>query len=93
MVFEEEFKFLKVDRRERKESEKLKDENKYYFVIHLLDKDNNPCSFFSFNSELNKNILADLSNVKGLQDVLVKFELVFNNNIWNVRLLNIDFSY
>ena len=93
MVFEEEFKFLKVDRRERKESEKLKDENKYYFVIHLLDKDNNPCSFFSFNSELNKNILADLSNVKGLQDVLVKFELVFNNNNWNVRLLNIDFSY
>lgn len=87
MVYEEEFKFLNVQRVQRKEG------NKFFCIVNLLDPSNNPVKFYSFDENFNNTVLSDLSNVKGLQDVLVKFELAYSNNNWNVKLLNIDFEY
>lgn len=93
MVLEGEFKFLKLEQRERKESEKLKDENKHYYILNLLDEENNPVKFYSFNYETSAKLIDICKDVKSLQDLLVKFSLEFSNNNWNVRLIDVSARY
>ena len=93
MVLEGEFKYLKLERRERKESEKLKEENKYYYILNCLDEDNTPVKFYSFNYETSSKLVSMLNDVKSLQDLLIKFSLDFSNNNWNVRLIDVSAQY
>ena len=72
----------------RKNSEELKESEKYFFVIHLIDKENNPCRFFIFN----KDLIAKVSRMDlvGLQDILLTIKVSFVNNSWQVNLLDIN---
>lgn len=95
MKIRDEFKFLNVSSVKRKNVEGLKPEEQYFYIVNLLDKENNPVRFFSFDNNLNNDLTKNIQsgNVKGLQNVLVDFELVFNNNNWNVKLDNLTFKY
>lgn len=89
MKIEKEFMLLKA------ESKKTKSGDKSYFVIYCLDEDLVPCQFFSFNDDTNSVILDALtsSNLVAMQKILIKFDLIFSNNNWNCKLLNVDFKY
>ena len=95
MKLRDEFKFLNVSSIKRKNTEGLKPEEQYFYIVNLLDKDNNPVKFCSFDNSLNNDLTKNIQsgNVKGLQNVLVDFELIFNNNNWNVKLDNLTFKY
>ena len=95
MIFEEEFKFLNIQKLNKRETEGLSDDEKYFLIISVLDKENFPCKFYSFDKDLNKSLLLNSQNgvIKGLQDCLIKFSLNFNNNNWSVKLEDILFDY
>lgn len=93
MVLEGEFKFLKLEQKERKESEKLSAENKHYYILNLLDEDNTPVKFYSFNYEVSSKLIDLSKRISSLQDLLVKFSLEFSNNNWNVRLIDVVDNY
>lgn len=88
MEIQDNFKFLKLEQMQRKNSEELKESDRYFFVIHLLDKDNNPCRFFIFNKDLREKVLN--LNLVSLQDILLTMKVVFVNNSWQVNLLDIN---
>lgn len=95
MKLKDEFKFLKIDSIRRKNAEELSADEQYFYILNVLDKENNPVRFFSFNNELNNQLTKDIQNgnIKGLQNCLIDFELKFTNNNWNVSLDNITFQY
>lgn len=95
MKLTDEFKFLKIESIRRKNYEELPATEQYFYVVNLIDSENTPVRFFSFNSELNNKLTQEIQNgnVKGLQDCLVEFELKYTNNNWNVQLINIEFQY
>lgn len=95
MKLKDEFKFLKIDSIRRKNAEELSADEQYFYILNVLDKENNPVRFFSFNNELNNQLTKDIQsgNVKGLQNCLIDFELKFTNNNWNVSLENVTFQY
>lgn len=86
MEYQEQFKFLNLQLIERKNSSELKEEDRKFIRINLLDKLNNPCSFLIFNKDLMTKVLS--SNYAGLSDLTITFELVYNNN-WSVRVVDI----
>ena len=86
MKYEANFKFLKYNSMKRKITETNKKESEF-IVLHLLDDENNPCSFFVFDEKVIEKIKS--RNFVGLEDILVLFELTFSQN-WTVRLLDID---
>ncbi len=86
MEYEEQFKFLNLQLIERKNASELKEEDRKFIRINLLDKLNNPCSFLIFNKDLMTKVLS--SNYAGLSDLTITFELVYNNN-WSVRVVDI----
>ncbi len=88
MEYQEEFKFLKLEVMKRKNTEELKEEDRNFIVINLLDPTNNPCRFFIFNKDLMKKVLS--STYSGLQLLQVKFEVVYSNNNWSVRVVDIN---
>ena len=65
------------------------------FMLNVLDKENNPVRFFSFDSKLNTQLTKEIQSgkIKGLQNCLIDFELKFTNNNWNVALENVTFQY
>lgn len=91
MVLEEDFKFLNLQSVRRKEAEKYKAEEQYFYILNFLDNDNNPVRFFSFNADLNNNLTYAIQNklLVGLQNCLVKFDLNCNNGNWNVALKDV----
>lgn len=93
MILSDEFKFLSLQAVKRKNSEELKDTEKFFYIINLLDRENNPVKFYSFDNDINAQLVKSINTqeLKGLQDCLVHFELLFSNNNWNVRLINIEY--
>lgn len=93
MKISDDFKFLSLQAVKRKNAEELKDTEKFFYIINLLDKENNPVKFYSFDNDINAQLVKSINTqeLKGLQDCLVHFELVFSNNNWNVRLINIEY--
>ena len=69
MKLSEEFKFLNVQSVKRKNVEGLKPEEQYFYIINLLDKENNPVKFYSFDNSLNTEINW---NVR-LEDLKIKY--------------------
>lgn len=94
MKLSEDFKFLNLKTVKRKNAEELKPEEQFFYIINLLDSDNNLVKFYSFDYSLNSSLINAINDgaLKGLQDCLVHFELSFDNNIWNVRLENIEYA-
>lgn len=87
MEFQTNFKFLKLQEITRKNAEELKEGEKTFFKIDLLDNQNNPCSFMVFKTEVKEKIIK--MQLKSLQDVLIAFSVTYNKN-WNVNLIDID---
>lgn len=94
MILEQDFKFLNLQSVRRKEAEKYKPEEQYFYIVNFLDNENNPVRFFSFNADLNNNLTYAIQNKKlvGLQDCLVKFELNYANGNWNVSLKDVQYD-
>lgn len=82
MEFQENFKVLNYEVKKRKDSEER------FIVLNALDIKNNPCKFFIFNTDTVNKFLN--TTFVGLQDVLITFKLVYNGNMWNVTLLDIQ---
>lgn len=87
MELQDYFKFLKLEQIKRKNAEELPEGEKYFYTIHLLDYDNNPCRFFIFNKDLIDKIL----NLKlvGLQDVQCHLSVKYSSDAWRVNLLDV----
>lgn len=88
MEFNGIFKFLKLEQMKRKNSEELKEDEKYFYIMNLLDNNNNPCRFFIFNKELINKIIN--SGFVGFQDLNCTVKVSFVNNNWQVSLLDIN---
>lgn len=86
MEYQEEFKFLNLEIVKRKNAEELKEEDRQFIKLNLLDKNYNPCVFFVFNKEVMKKLLN--MELVGLQILEIHFELVYNNS-WNVKLVDV----
>ncbi len=93
MKISDDFKFLSLQAVKRKNTEELKPEEQFFYIINLLDKENNPVKFYSFDNNINSQLIKSINSgeLKGLQDCLVHFELLFSNNNWNVKLINIEY--
>lgn len=94
MKLEKEFKFLNLQSVRRKEAEKYKPEEQFFCIVNFLDDTNNPVRFFSFNADMNSNLIYAVQNGKlvGLQDCLVNFELNCTNGNWNVSLKDVQYD-
>ena len=88
MDFIEEFKYLNLELMKKKNANELPEDERNFIILNLLDKNNNPCRFFVFDKEVMKKILT--SNFVGLQLLNVSFKLLYSNNSWNVRLVDIS---
>lgn len=93
MKLSEDFKFLNLQAIKRKNAEELSANEQFFYIINLLDKENNPVKFYSFDNNVNAQLIKSINTqeLKGLQDCLVHFELLFSNNNWNVKFLNIEY--
>lgn len=94
MKLTDDFKFLSLQAVKRRNAEELPANEQFFYIINLLDRDNNPVKFYSFDSNINDQLVKSINSqkLKGLQDCLVHFELLFSNNMWNVRLINIEYA-
>ncbi len=88
MDFIEEFKYLNLELMKKKNANELPEDERIFIILNLLDKNNNPCRFFVFDKEVMKKILN--YNFVGLQLLNVSFKLLYSNNTWNVRLVDIS---
>lgn len=95
MKLKDEFKFLKIESVRRKNIEGLAPEQQYFYILNVLDKENNPVRFFSFDDKLNNELTKEIQSgkIKGLQNCLIDFDLKFANNNWSVSLTNVTFQY
>lgn len=87
MVYSSNFKILNIQEIARKNSEELKEEDKTFLKLNLLDYKNNPCSFMIFGKDKNKVLELDL---QALEDVVITFALNYNKDRWNVSFIDID---
>lgn len=90
MIVEKEFTLLKVEQKKRTTKE---GKEQIYLVLNVLDEDLSPCKFFVFNEDKVKLILNDVQSAKALSKVLINFNLVYSNNIWNCNLNDAVFTY
>ena len=93
MKLSDDFKFLSLQAVKRKNAEELPANEQFFYIINLLDRENNPVKFYSFDNNINAQLIKSINSqeLKGLQDCLVHFELLFSNNNWNVKLINIEY--
>lgn len=82
------FKFLKLQEIRRKNADNLEEGNKSFLKLELLDYQNNLCAFMIFNKEIKDKVIA--MQLQSLQDVIIVYRVFYNNNSWNVSLLDID---
>lgn len=82
MEFQENFKILNYEIRNRKDS------SEQFIILNVLDINNNPCKFFVFKEDVIKKFRN--TTFVGLQDVFITFKLSYNGSIWSVTLLDIE---
>lgn len=82
------FKFLNLQEIMRKNTSELADGEKSFIKLNLLDNQNNYCSFMIFNKSIKDKIIK--MQLKSLQDLLIKFKVVYNNNNWQVLFVDCD---
>ncbi len=88
MEFQENFKFLNVQAINKKNANDLPDDEKIFLKLNALDKTNNPCSFMVFDKNIIRKILNNPHS--SLVDISVIFDLVYVNDKWNVKLVDIN---
>ena len=87
MEYSSNFKILNIQEIVRRNADELKEEDKRFLKLYLLDYNNNPCSFMIFGKYKNK--VLEL-NLNALEDVVITFGVNYNKDRWNVNFINID---
>ena len=87
MEFTQDVKFLKFELIKRKNADELPADDKYFISLSVLDLENNPIRFLIFDKALIKSLQEN--KFASLEDLTLSLKLVFNNNMWNVRVLDI----
>lgn len=87
MKYQENFKFLNLQVIQKKNAEELKEDERSFIKLNVLDADNNPCSFMLFNKDIMTKVLSN--PIASLADVSVIFDLVYSNDRWNVRVVSV----
>ena len=81
------FKFLNMQEISRKNANELKEEERTFLKINLLDYENNPCSFMIFGDKKQK--ILDM-NLQSLEDLVITYRIFYSNNKWNVSFIDVD---
>lgn len=87
MEYQEMFKFLNLQIMQRKNADKLPEDERNFLVVNFLDLNFNPCRFFVFNKDLMKKMLS--TKYSGLQDLVVTFTVTYSNDNWHVNLVDV----
>lgn len=87
MKYQENFKFLNLQVIQKKNAEELKEDERSFIKLNLLDNQNNPCAFMIFDKDIMKKLLSN--PIPPLSELLVAFELAYSSDKWNVRLVDI----
>lgn len=87
MEYQEMFKFLNLQIMQRKNADKLPEDERNFLVVNFLDLNCNPCRFFVFNKDLMKKMLS--TKYSGLQDLVVTFTVTYSNDNWHVNLVDV----
>lgn len=87
MEYSSNFKILNIQEITRRNADELKEEDKTFLKLNLLDYNNNPCSFMIFGKYKNKVLELDLN---ALEDVVITFGVNYNKDRWNVNFIDID---
>lgn len=89
MKISQEFKFLKI------ESLTRKDNSGVFYIIRLIDTDNNPVRLFSFNNNINAEFTKNINEgkLKLFQNILIDLDISQNEKGWNVKLNNFSLKY
>ena len=87
MEYSSNFKILNIQEIVRRNADELKEEDKTFLKLNLLDYNNNPCSFMIFGKYKNK--VLEL-NLNALEDVVITFGVNYNKDRWNVNFIDID---
>ena len=87
MEYSSNFKILNIQEIARRNADELKEEDKTFLKLNLLDCNNNPCSFMIFGKYKNKVLELDLN---ALEDVVITFGVNYNKDRWNVYFIDID---
>lgn len=87
MEYSSNFKILNIQEIARRNADELKEEDKTFLKLNLLDYNNNPCSFMIFGKYKNKVLELDLN---ALEDVVITFGVNYNKDRWNVNFIDID---
>lgn len=88
MEFQTNFKFLNLQEITRKNAKELSEDEKTFIKLNLLDNQNNPCSFIIFDKNIKEKIRK--LQLKSLIDLIVVCKVFYNNNKWNINLVNLD---
>lgn len=87
MNYQENFKYLNLKVLTKKNAKDLPEDERSFLKLNVLDNNNNPCSFMVFNKDVMKKILE--KPLQGLSELSISFELLYSNNNWNVRLVDV----
>ena len=87
MEYSSNFKILNIQEIARRNSDELKEEDKTFLKLNLLDYNNNPCSFMIFGKDKNKVLELGLNS---FDDVVITFLVNYNKDRWNVNFIDID---
>ena len=87
MEYSSNFKILNIQEIARRNSDELKEEDKTFLKLNLLDYNNNPCSFIIFGKDKNKVLELGLNS---FDDVVITFGVNYNKDRWNVYFIDID---
>ena len=88
MKYTENFKFLNIQVVKKRNASELEENERNFLIINLLDENMNPCKFLVFDKEIIVKALN--SHYLGLQDLEISFELLFSNDNWHVKLIDIN---
>lgn len=88
MEYQEMFKFLNLQIMQRKNAEKLPEDERNYIVLNLLDYNNNPCRFFVFNKKVIEKLLTKTR--VGLEEMEITFSVSYIKDNWHVNLVDVN---
>lgn len=90
MQTKEVFNFIGFQLYNRKNAEKLKEEEKKYLVLTVVNKDNSLIKLFVFKPEIIEKVLE--KNLNRFDDVTLTLLFSYNmdKNTWNCRLEGIE---
>ena len=88
MEYSSNFRVLNIQEIARKNAMELKEDERTFLKLNLLDYNNNPCSFMIFGE--NKRKVLELGLNDALEEVVITFSVIYSKDRWNVNFVAID---